>query len=302
MRALFVNSTVKECGVYQYGENLFNVLIGHSGISWMYSQCKDLDELRYAVAAHTPDLIVYNWQSGIGGYMLGAPFTDIKVKQVLVYHDNDVDESRWDAFLFSDPTMTPRPKWFPIGRPLPSPAARALMPKLVRIGVHGFVGAQANIVLGQVIKEFEYAEVRLHLPVSPFCDDHGNICGAMAGQCRDMVNGTGIRLNISHDFKPPEELKAWLAENVINCYFRDPAHHWRGVSSALDMALAARRPIAINKSSAFRHMHSASPSICIEDRSLHDIISTGLAPLVPFYEQWSPEAIAKQVDNALLAL
>lgn len=37
----------------------------------------------------------------------------------------------------------------------------------------------------------------------------------------------------------------------------------------------------------FRHVSSASPSICIEDSSLKQIIDNGIAPLVPFYCEWS---------------
>lgn len=301
MKALFVYTTEERCGVWQYGRNLYECLLPHSELAWAAIRVDNLDTLRKALEIWPADVIVYNWQRNIGGVLGGAPFMDMP-KQVLVYHDCAIRESGWAAILFSDPTMKQRDNWFPIGRPLPAPAATGDLPEIPTIGVHGFVGAQANIVLGQVLKEFEHAKVRLHLPLSPFVDDHGNIAGAMIGQCKEMVKGTGVTLEVTTEFKPPNELLLWLASNTINCYFRDPAHPWTGIASAPDYALAARRPLAINQSSAFRHLHGLEPSIQIEHHSITEIISHGLTPLVPLYEKWSPQNIAKQVDSVLLAL
>lgn len=301
MRALFVNSAEPRCGVHQYGENLFRCIKLHSGLEWSSVKSGNYEALATAAGICKPDVIVYNWQSGIGGYMAGAPFEGLG-RQVLVYHDNDVDYSRWDAFLFSDPTMASNGKWHSIGRPLPVSPPPQPLSKVITIGVNGFIGAWADRVVEQALKEFEYAEVRIRLPLAVYGDDHGNLAGAMAAKCAEMVKGTGIHVNISHDFLEPDELLKWLAGNTINCYFRDPSWRWRGVSSSLDSALAARRPIAVNRCNAFRHVHCASPSICIEDSSLTEIIAHGVSPLVPFYQKWTAESVAKQVDDVLLSL
>lgn len=301
MRALFVNYGEDACGVHQYGLNLFAVLVPSSWVDWVYCSPKNYDEYALLVTREKPDVIVFNWQDGQGGFISrNLNFTHIK--KCLVFHDGGTGETNFNAILFSDPTMTPTPGWHSIGRPIPTSQSLNPIDKLVTIGVHGFRGAQAAWVVAQVIKEFEYAQVRLSLPFSFYCDAAGGEALGMAEHCRNMVKGTGISVDVHHEFKEQDNLIEWLAGNTINCYFRDPSQHWRGVSSAPDCALAARRPLAVNKCSAFRHLHSTTPSICIEDSSLKDIISIGLTPLVPLYEKWSAENVRNEVDNIVLGL
>jgi hypothetical protein len=98
------------------------------------------------------------------------------------------------------------------------------------------------------------------------------------------------------------QLLEWLRENDLNCYLRDPAWNWRGVASAPDCALAVRRPLAVNKCNAFRHLHGLTPSICVEDQSLSQIIGNGLSPLVPLYKQFAPEIVQRQVEDVLASV
>jgi hypothetical protein len=53
----------------------------------------------------------------------------------------------------------------------------------------------------------------------------------------------------------------------------------------------------------FRHIVNTSPSICIEDSDFKTIINHGIAPLVPYYNDWSEAAFIKRyeeiVDNVL---
>lgn len=301
MTGLFVNTTNERCGVWQYGDRLWWCLEPSERIKWWRADCTDFGNLMASVNHCKPDWIVYNWAPLIGGYLSGAPF-DIAPTQAIIFHDTHINELAWPAILFSDPGMAPRSNWHPIGRPIGKCCISTHLDKTPSIGCHGFIGAQATNVVAQVIKEFEYATVRLLLPFSPFCDWQGHAATSIAAQCREMVKGTGIHLEVSHDFLAPDDLLHWLAQNTINCYLRDPAMPWRGVSSAPDSALAVLRPLAVNKCSAFRHLHNCSPSICVEDSSLKDIIANGLAPLLPLYDQWSAENVRRQVEDVLLSL
>jgi hypothetical protein len=67
-----------------------------------------------------------------------------------------------------------------------------------------------------------------------------------------------------------DEPIGFLAESSINAiaYNREGAE---GISSCVDYALAARRPIAVNASPMFRHMHAVNPSIRLDERSLAEI-------------------------------
>lgn len=303
MKCLFCNTTEKACGVHQYGENLYRILNWEgSDIEWdLLEASKEppiLDLMRY-------DVVLYNWQGLIDSWMSKAPFNLFNTKQVLCYHDLGVNhETYWDAIIFSDPTVASHGRWHHIGRPIPeyTPIINPLNMTRPIVGVHGFVGAQADQVVSRVMGEFEEATVRLHLPFSPFCDPDGNYASAMAERCRKLTELSGVKVLISHEFLSPRDLLDWLCQNDINCYFRDINQGWRGVSSAPDMALAVRKPLAVNRCNAFRHLHGLTPSICVEDSSLMDIIKNGLNPLVPIYQRWSPEVIRNQVEDVLYSV
>jgi hypothetical protein len=112
----------------------------------------------------------------------------------------------------------------------------------------------------------------------------------------------GFTHEINHEFMEWDDLVRWLSQNDVNCYMRDVAMNWRGVSSACDAAMCARRPIAINACNAFRHLQDCSPSIQVENRTLKEIIESGLSPLVKKYQDYSPEAVGGQVMKVLESL
>lgn len=303
MNMLFVNPTDHRCGVHAYGRNLFQNLEGSSRVRWTYCEPESTGALRAFCSMPTPKAVVYNYSSLIGSFLSEAPFPWLDCPQAFVFHDAEVNE-RFDAIFFSDPTFTPHGKWHVIGRPLPRYEPKPFKyGNGVTFGCHGFLGAWADQVVYRVMKEFEHATIRLNLPYARYGDANGDSARSAADRCRDMVQSTGINLEISHEFLLIDKLLDWLASNDMNVYIRPPEHHWRGVSSATDSALAVNRPIAINKSDAFRHLHNLSPSICVEDSSLTEIFANGLSPLVAFKAKWcDPETIQRQVEDVLMKL
>lgn len=303
MLALFINTTEPVCGVHQFGRNLFGVLEPSSVFQWDYCEPQSEDELRMICEVLNPEVCLINWQALIGGFLSRAPFPWMK-HAALCYHDCELDETKWDAILFADPTMEQHDNWHPIGRPIPEfrgvASASPHWPRPI-IGGHGFLGGWADQIVYRVMQEFETATIHLLLPFSPFVDPGGSVSRSMAERCRMMVaNKPVINLQIEHDFYSPDDLISNLADSDLNCYIRPPEMNWRGVSSAPDAALAARKPIAVNKCSAFRHLHHANPSICIEDNSLKTIMANGLNSLLDFYKKWSPEAVRGQCEDVLL--
>ena len=92
-----------------------------------------------------------------------------------------------------------------------------------------------------------------------------------------------------------------LAQNTINCYFYD-YQDGAGLSSSVDYALAARRPIAVTRSHQMRHLWNLTPSILIENSSIQQIIDQGTAPLEPLYKDYSKESVWQDYTNMLQKL
>ncbi len=219
-----------------------------------------------------------------------------------MFHDLHARFDAFNAILFSDPTMKTHGNWHPIGRPVRGkiyPAA--IESEFPIIGINGFIGAWATNVVLQALKEFDRCHLRMHLPSATYGDADGNMAAASKSACQAMLR-PGVTMEVSHNFMEWEDLIQWLSRNTINCYFRDEGVHWTGVSSSLDAALVANRPIAINRCNAFRHFFDCNPSVLINDRSLRDIIATGASPLVNKHNEYSAEKGAQQVFDVLEAL
>lgn len=320
---LFCNSIEPQCGVYQYGRNLFAALQDWSEyramraepelrLHYKYLQPQSAEEVMEECAKAQAVAILYNWHPDMGGWMKEAPFDSLKpAKQLLIYHDWEPDTARFDAVLFSDPTMERREHWYSIGRPLPhrfpkwpdKPIGLATVLACPVVGVHGFFGATADLVVKQVLQEFEKATIRLHAPFAHFGDREGKTALELVGQCRELLKDKpDIQFSVTHEWKSADELLDWLHDNDVNCYFRDKSAKWRGVSSALDAAVAAGKPVAINQCDGFRHLFGCQPSICIEDRTLKEIITTGTEPLKPFAIANDGMNVGEKVEAILLNL
>ena len=67
----------------------------------------------------------------------------------------------------------------------------------------------------------------------------------------------------------------------------------------IDYALSVQKPIAINKSNMFSHILDATPSICVEDNYLKDIIKNGFAPLHEKYNSWTNENFIHNIESII---
>lgn len=300
---LFCNTKQPQCGVYQYGLHLATALEFSKKYNAVYLEPVDEGEMCQHLRKHNAVAVFYNWHPDQGGWMRGAPFDLAGIKQFLIYHDWEAHPEKWDGVLISDPTKATGGGWFPIPRPLPvwQPIEAAPVNyDCPTLGVHGFGGASADWLVTRAMDEYDNAVLRLHLPWAHYGDAAGVEARKMADLCREHVKRKpSIELQISHHWMSVPRLLHWLSLNDMNVYLRDPAAHWHGVSSALDSALVVRRPLAINKCQGFRHVHGTIPSVCVEDRSLKEILKTGIEPLKPLYAANSREALVSRVEQIL---
>jgi hypothetical protein len=121
----------------------------------------------------------------------------------------------------------------------------------------------------------------------------------IAAACQLAIFRPGIRLEITQEFWDDEGLLRFLSENTINAFLYDDAPG-RGISSCTDYALAAGRPIAMSRTSMFRHLTGINPSICVEDRDLAAIAKSGTAPLAHHRAAYAEAAAGKAWTQAIL--
>src|SRR5579862_5128650 len=293
---LFVSHPQEQCGVHQFGLSVARALEGSRKYRFQYLECAGGDDLLAGVKRSEPAAIIYNY------YNCTLPWLDpeltrrrLRMPQAGIFHEvtqalaDQAGNELFDFHIAADPTLLLiNPRVFKTGRLLPEYAGKAVTPEITTIGTFGFgtPGKGFDKIVLQTQREYDRAIIRMHLPIATFGDAEGSGVNAVVQRCRELITKPGLELQVSHQFLARHELLDFLAGNTLNAFLYDDIGS-RGISSVIDHALAVRRPIAVSRSSMFRHVLGARPSICVEDSSFHQIIANGTEPLRPYWEEWT---------------
>ena len=294
-KILIISHKEKQCGVHEYGINIAEALKKSIKYSFVYVECSSCEEFLESVNKIKPSAIIYNYYYSTLPWVTKTILQSINVPHIGIIHEitqEVADLANYELFEYHigpDPTLhLKNPIVFKTGRIVFPYTNNHKLPDITTIGSFGFglEGKGFEKVITTVQQEYDEALIRLHIPFATFADADGSQAIAVAQRCQQLIVKPGIKLSLSHDFLSQEKLLDFLAQNTVNAFFYEKYEN-RGISSTIDHALAVKRPIAITKSNMFRHIISAKPSICIEDSSLKQIVDNGIAPLVPFYNEWS---------------
>lgn len=305
---LVVSHKQKSCGIYQYGVNITRALQKSVRYSFVYVECSNEQELEQHITQNNPSAIIYNYYPATMPWLNSQITRKYKVVQLGIMHEVTQEEAdkatqeMFDYHLCPDPTLVENnPYVFKTRRLIIPYINSTYLPDTITIGSFGFGFSDKGFekLIETVQKEFGKARVILHIPFNDIVDPKGKLHALdTAKRCRSLVKKSNIELIINHDFLELHQLLDFLASNTLNAFFYEHQKH-RGISSCIEHALAVQRPIAITKCGMFRHVWNASPSIFIDDCSLTEIINNGIAPLVPFYNEWSEDNFILDYERIL---
>jgi SAM-dependent methyltransferase len=323
---LFVTHRKSQCGVYEFGENVFDAIRTSRKYKFIKAECESLAELESHVARSRPRAIIYNYMpatmpwvaSNVFGRVLHNHVAHIPATQLGIIHSilqpiadaavpgklfrrahPEVANRLFDYYIAPDPTLHLKNSLvYKHGRPVPAYTNNFPAPARTTIGSFGFAKTGYDDLIELVQREFDEAIIRLSIPYATFGDSDGGHARAIAERCEKLVTKPGITLSISHEFLDRTALLDFLAQNTINVFLRDGSG--RGISSVIDNALAVGRPIAISDSPMFKHMTDAP--IVVGKRSLRAIIDDGMRPLLPYLKEWTPEILCWEYERILDAV
>jgi hypothetical protein len=273
-KILFVSHTKRQCGVHEFGLSIAEVLRKSAKYSFVYGECSNPQEFLTTFDRVTPAAVIYNYYPSTMPWLEKSLTARFPVPHLGIMHEctqaavDDADTSLFDYHIAPDPTLSlSSPIVFKTGRIIPSYENRFPLPAVTTVGSMGFAtqGKGFERLIVAVQEEFDEAIIRLHIPAGEFADT--NVADLVA-RCRALVRKDGIKLETSHEFLERDRLLDFLAQNSVNAFFYDKCEG-RGISSAIENALAVRRPLAITRSNMFRHVLSDNPSaaeppICVE--------------------------------------
>lgn len=304
---LVFNIPRRPCAIWQYGWNFARTLVRNKSkrFSVVYHEAADGRKAVEVLSFCNPDVVIYNWHPAHHDWMDGGPVVrHSELKNLVMAHESVFDVGNYDGALYTSLGFSPPDeRWHRLPLLLPEwefeHAGHKAGPRPV-IGVTGFGGAYADQVVEAALNEFPAALIRMHLPLAHYGDQDGNLTRAMVMKCTDMIRGnTNVEMEVTHDFMEQEQLLDWMHNNDVNCFLRKTNQPWEGVSASMCAALAVRRPIAITRTPCFRHLWECQPSVCVEDRSLRQILDNGIAPLQSVYQANTRERFAQVVGEVI---
>lgn len=282
MKTLFINHLSERCGVADYGRRLFDILKPHMDID--YRAISPTYQIDGSVSFHIYDVILVNY------HYATLPFLQkiYGIKTVGLFHEAHYPDLFDKVISVQD---LPRPLFE--GLILPGYNTFGLS----TIGSFGFGFPDKDFPrICQLVKE-QYSEaiIRLNIPFAEFGDNEGINALNEVEKCRQLLQGTNIHLHVAHQFWSQLHMVNWLSQNDINLFLYKPSSG-RGISSTIDYALSAKRPIGISSSEMFRHLPR---ELVVDNISIPDLIKKGIEPLKKVYEDNSNEKLVAKIKELI---
>jgi SAM-dependent methyltransferase len=327
---LFISHKKAQCGVYEFGKNIADVLLYSKKYNFIWAECSSLDELRAVVNQNNPSAIIYNFHPSVmpwlvtrvGPRLFRNNIADIRIPQIGIIHEVNQQvantattyrnklffknkfsliNSLFDFYIAPDPTLLlMNPSVYKTGRLIPSYQNNYPSPLTPTIGSYGFGTPNKGFekIVQLVQQEFDEAVIRFNIPAAEFGDKNGVNAQNISKKCKASITKPGIELIVTHDYLNNKAMLDFLAQNTINVFMYENVSN-RGLSSALDNAMAVQRPVAVSNALMFRHVFDVEPSILVTKNNLKTIIQNGIAPLNKHYNDWNAENLLWDYERIL---
>ena len=300
MKVLFLNHKVKNCGVYQYGERLFNILKNTPDIEYVYKEVDSFEE--YSTLINTLDLsaIIYNFHHVTMSWLKQHNIQRI-VKNIGIPHESS--EDFFDIICDIDPDSTEIKNRFSLPRPIfenvdsmlenykaSTPSIKQFI-EYAPIGVptfgsfgFGFLNKGFDKIVTLINEQYDEAIIKFVIPCAHFDPNSQNTPLIMRQKCMLLNKKPNIRVFITHEFFTTEDVLLFLRSNTINLFMYDEMHG-RGISSTIDYAMSVRKPIGISNSYMFRNVYS--DNVCLYKTSVESCIATSVNYFDKYLKKYS---------------
>jgi len=303
MKVMLVNHYQKGCGVYQYGNRLFEILCNSDEDRFYLIETQSQDFFLEELNIYQPDVVIYNYNNITANWVTTTLTNQINAKQVYVYHDAGLPvHLKHDAFLMTDMTANESSMQFALPRPMPDVTLenRRVKNSIINIGSFGlaFHHKGFNDLCNLVQDQYDEAVINLHMTRSEFIDPNGSLLSSVIDSCRAAIIKPGIQLNINTEFVTDQQLMDFLCANDINVFTYHPLPG-NGLSSVIDYMPRTTSPFAVNSSDMFRHINNRFPEINCDNFSLESIINQGTTVNEVLKSEWSDESVCSTVNRVL---
>lgn len=325
MLVLFLNHHVQNCGVYQYGYRLYQILQKSTLHQYVYSEIESLEQYFRVLSQHQPAVIIYNYHTSTMPWLTRDTIFSHQVVNIGIAHESS--DSFFDVALNIDPDAPEKDNTLSIPRPIyenleelqetQTPAIdngsedRSVQsfidynegPEVPIYGSFGFgflnKGFDSIVQLINTAHPEQRAIIKLVITFAHFDPNREHNIATVNRLCRQKNRNPNIKLLIRNDFFSNEEILLFLASNKANIFLYDYMEG-RGISSVIDYAISAKKPFVISNSHMFRNIYS--DAICVFRTPLLQAIENSQRLLPSYLEKYSHQKMIAKVDNVITSI
>jgi len=313
MKVLFLNHKIENCGVYQYGLRLYNILMNSQNIEYIYKEIDCLAEYQKCINENPSNVfIIYNYHSSTMNWLNNGNIQK-RVKNIGIPHESP--EHLFDIICNIDPKGEENVNHYSLPRPIyenideiiskheiKNENIKEFITKYTDTDIpifgsfgFGFENKGFDKIVKMVNEQYERAVIKLVIPIAHF-DPNPHTVQIMRNRCFNQSLKPGIILMISHDFFSNEEILFFLKSNTMNIFLYDEMKG-RGISSAVDYALSVKRPLGISNSYMFKNIYS--DEICLYKNSIEYCLNNSLDYCKYFLEEYSHKNMINKFESLL---
>jgi hypothetical protein len=311
MSVIFINHTKSQCGVYEIGKRIFELIDQNTlPVKYFETSVNGLYEYLNIVEKEKPNYILYNYFSVTLPYVNKELFKKFpKIKHIGIIHDPltpqmiDFYNTTFDCWVIHDTTNKSISKnKFTTVRPI----RRFDPPKkkkdgVIKIGSHGFSVSPWKMFDKMIeLINYEFDEVIINM----------NITQATFGgyenpnrfdNWKKLINKKNVTLNITNTYFESEfDLIDYLSKNDLNVYFYSPPHQFVGVGGSADLAVSSQSSLVVNNTYMYRHFHNHIGYF--EQTNNLTSFLTNNSKVKELYELWSPERMTNDYKKMIESL
>jgi hypothetical protein len=305
MKIYFINSKKENCGVYQYGLRLWNVL-QYSKLDIQYYEIENITEFNL-LNLNGVDVLFFNWieggNTGPYGWYNMSVVNKLKeiyphLKTMTIMHTAAFHTAYFDYIIDQNPLNSnfPRPLYdYDISKP-------KKIHDVIQIGSFGFAGDHKGFdnIIKLVNENYDFAQINLHITNAYYGDSNGYCQHRIINAIKLISRKPGIALNITTNFISNQEILDFVYENDLIVF----AYTGGGTdsSSIPDYAISTNTPMAVTSIGMFKHVYT--PEIDLELNSLSKILEFNKQTnyVTHLRELWSRENLIEAFEHLISSL
>lgn len=312
MEVLFLNHKIINCGVYQYGKRVYDIIQNSSEIKYIYYEIDNIDEYNNVLHMHRNiSHIIYNYHKST---MQWLTTDNINTKYVNVGIIHESPYHLFDVVCDVDPDLPDdvKNKMYSLPRPIFEDIENIIMdykytnndiksfieykePNSLTIGSFGFGFKTKGFdkIVEIINSQFKHAVIKFIIPVSHYDHQQYNTINECINDCNALNKNPNIKIMFYNLFVTNEELLLFLHSNDINIFLYDTLPE-RSISSCIDYALSVKKPLVISNSQMFKHIYN--DDICVYKNDITTCAKKSIDYCKIFLEKYSHKNLINKLN------